>query len=1036
MTAYPNTSTGIAGTPANLRAGAAFASTDSSSPARVRAGHLARAVRSARLLLVAAAVFATILPGYAQSNADGNVFARVAGADSAALADAKATIVSRATNAKRTTAVSAAGTFEFSGVPVGDYVISLALPGREPLVQEAYVALGATTTLRFVVGSDVVKLEKFVVNESTASPIDVASTEVGLNIRAETVKLLPVARDLTSVALLTPGVSRGDTGYFGNLSSFAGASVAENAYYLNGFNITDFRRGLGYGTVPFEFFQDFKVSTTGYSAEFGRSTGGVVNASSKRGSNQFKASASVYWEPSQLNENGYDSYRSNGALYIVRTIGSRESRSYNFEASGPLWKDHLFIYGLYQARDEKSDFISGTNQWHFQKSKDPFWAGKVDYQISPNHALEYTIFNDERTTTTQRYAYPLTSTVGSFNFTRPTALGASQGNLYADAGGRSHIGRYSGSFLDNNLTLTALYGESTKNASNRSDVSGDPYIVDQRVTTQVLRGAASVTEDLDRRKAYRIDGVYRFSALGSHALKFGYDLESNRAHSLNQNSGGISYTYQTYTGAALPNGATAPTGTTQIATKTRYFVGGDFKVITEAFYAEDNWKLLNDRLSLNLGLRREGFDNRNGNDKTFIKLANQLAPRVSASYDLAGDGLSKVFGSWGRYFLQIPANTNVRLAGGETYYSDYYVLNGVNADSTPVLGAQIGNRVTTGNGIVPDTSTIVNAGIGPMYQDEFVLGYERALNKKWSASVTAVFRDLKQVIEDEAVDAALLKYAAAKGYNKFEAGGFDYYVLTNPGADLDFYVNLTTDRNGDGVVDIGDQDGDKSTKQAVHLPAADLGYPKASRKYYALELKLERQFVDKWFANFSYVWAHLYGNYEGSVYSDIGQKDAGITQLFDQPGLVDGTYGDQPNDRRHTFKAWGGYQLTKEVLVSTNFSAQSGRPISALGLHPTDLFARAYGASSYYVGGVLSPRGSQGRTPWVYTFDLSAKYKPTWGRRKLSFGLDVFNVANWQTVTGVFERAETSAGAKEFRYKRARTLQTPRYVRVSASYDF
>lgn len=65
-----------------------------------------------------------------------------------------------------------------------------------------------------------------------------------------------------------------------------GASVGENAYYINGMNVTNFRNGLGGSTVPFQFYDQFQIKTRGYSAEFGRSTGGVVNAVTRRGTNE------------------------------------------------------------------------------------------------------------------------------------------------------------------------------------------------------------------------------------------------------------------------------------------------------------------------------------------------------------------------------------------------------------------------------------------------------------------------------------------------------------------------------------------------------------------------------------------------------------------------------------------------------------------------------------------------------------------------------------------------------------------------------
>lgn len=982
---------------------------------------------------------------YAQSNAQGGVFGRVVGVSAADLAGSSVTLMSKDFNISRTAEVTGAGTFEFPSVPVGDYELSLALKGREPIAQTAHVGLGNITSVRFEPGaSETMKLEKFVVTGADASPVDVATTVIGLNVRYETVNLLPVPRNLTAVSLLAPGVTQGDRGFFGNLASFAGASVGENAYYLNGFNITDFRRGLGFQGAPFELFSEFQTLTSGYSAEFGRSTGGVVNAISKRGTNEYKAKASVYWEPRSLGETSPNTFGAGGKAYVINELDESEVRSYNLEVSGPLWKNHLYLYGLYQGNSTTLDFMApstssrtnGTNttQINHRTNDSPYWAGKLDWQITKDHSFEYTTFSDKSDQVTLQYPYAWTS--ADFKITFPSTKGTPS-TQFRSLGGRGEIYRYAGNFFDNVLTLTALYGKNSRDSSITSTEDGVTYILDNRSSAGRLQGSSSVREDVDRRKAKRIDGVVRFNLLGSHSLKFGWDNENNIAHSLVRNSGdGVSYEYNNYTGGALENGVTPPPGTTQIASKIVYAAGGDFRVITEAQYIEDNWKLMNDRLNLNLGFRREMLDNRNGNDKTFIKIEDMKAPRISGSYDLKGDGLSKVFASWGRYFLQIPANTDVRMAGGETYYTDYFVLNSVQSNNLPNLGAQVGPRVTTGNGIVPGVETLVNKNISPMYQDEFTMGYERALGRNWKGAIKFIYRDLASTIEDEAVDAALNKYAAANGLNTFEAEGFDYYVLTNPGAPLTFYINMKNDLNADGVVNSGDQNGGIATKQLVTLDAASLGYPKATRKYYAVYLDLERSFSDKWFAHFSYVWSHSYGNYEGSVYSDIGQSDAGITQLFDQPGLVDGTYGPTPMDRRHTFKAYGAYQLTKELTLSGNFSLQSGRAKNGMGAHPTDLFARAYGASSYYVDGVLVPRGSLGRTPWVAQLDLALRYKPTWAKSKLTFGIDIINVPNWATTTAIFERSTSGATAKLAFYQRARTYQTPRYVRLSASYEY
>ena len=370
--------------------------------------------RFARITALAFLAIATTTSlTYAQSNAEGSVLGRVVGTSAADLSGATATLSSKQFNINRTAPVSANGTFEFPGVPVGDYEVALALKGREPITDTAHVGIATTTSVRFEPGAaETVKLEKFVVSGADASPVDVASTVIGLSVRSETVDMLPVQRNLTAVTLLTPGVTSGDRGFFGDLASFAGASVGENAYYLNGYNITDFRRGLGFGTVPFQFFSEFQTLTSGYSAEFGRSTGGVVNAASKRGSNEYKASVGVIYEPKGLNENGFDTYGSDGKVYVVRSIGSAEVKTYNIEASGPIWKNHLYFYGLYQGNKTEYRFhrrrrppaaapappsTSGTSG----ATTSPFWAGKIDWQIAQDHQFEYTTFSDRSDQTTE-----------------------------------------------------------------------------------------------------------------------------------------------------------------------------------------------------------------------------------------------------------------------------------------------------------------------------------------------------------------------------------------------------------------------------------------------------------------------------------------------------------------------------------------------------------------------------------------------------------------------------------------------------------
>jgi hypothetical protein len=337
------------------------------------------------------------------------------------------------------------------------------------------------------------------------------------------------------------------------------------------------------------------------------------------------------------------------------------------------------------------------------------------------------------------------------------------------------------------------------------------------------------------------------------------------------------------------------------------------------------------------------------------------------------------------------------------------------------LGQQIGPRQVFSDGNVKDVRSIVNQDLDPMYQDEFIVGFQQQLSQNWAVGIRGTYRDLKSSLEDVAVDAALQDFAAANGFTDFTAGGFDFYVLTNPGKD----INMSADLNGDGVLETFTLSGDS------------LGYPEAKRRYVAMDLFFQRAFADKWSLQGSYTWSHSYGNSEGYVRSDNGQTDAGLTTAFDQPGLTDGSSGNLPNDRRHQFKIFGVYQVLPSVAVSANFRATSGRPMNSFGVHPTDEFAAEYGNESFYCeGGVLQPRGSLGRLPWQYKVDLGVDYRPQF-MENLSLKLDVFNLFNSQRTVEVTETGELDElGSINPSFRLPTGFQQPRTVRISANYNF
>ena len=166
--------------------------------------------------------------------------------------------------------------------------------------------------------------------------------------------------------------------------------------------------------------------------------------------------------------------------------------------------------------------------------------------------------------------------------------------------------------------------------------------------------------------------------------------------------------------------------------------GGSFETNSNAYYIQDVWEV-NDKWTLELGIRNENFENLNGEGNTFVEVKDQWAPRLAAVWDPSGEGRQKIFANYGLYYLPIAANTNIRMSGGETYIHDYFDWDGVSQDAQFVptnLGAQY-DQVVFGNGEVPDTRSVTDNNIEPMYQSEFILGYQHFLDSGIELGVKA-----------------------------------------------------------------------------------------------------------------------------------------------------------------------------------------------------------------------------------------------------------------------------------------------------------
>jgi outer membrane receptor protein involved in Fe transport len=950
-------------------------------------------------------VFAALLGGgfAGAQETTGSVFGTITSEDGATMPGVTVTISDPDTGFERTTVTNTAGEFRFVALQPATYGLQATLDGFQTYQRNIAVDLGRTVKNDFTMTlgaiTDVIEVT------GEAPLVDVTSTVTGMTVNQEELSgRLPVGRESTQIALLAPSTSEGDRRFDSDytpgqqLVAISGSSPAENAYQVNGLNITNFRNMLGSSFVPFEFVEEVQVKSGGYEAEFGRSTGGVINMVTKSGTNSLNGGVSAYYSPESLQETEPDSFnRDNEEEFF-------ESLEANASLGGAVVRDRLFFFGFIRWDDTEFMHNVGFRNTVTQNEA-PYYGAKVDWNITPNHRLEGTYLVDDTQLGTTTYEYDRdTRTQGAF-----------VGTGEQSRGGDNYIGKYTGIFTENFL-LSAQYGNNQFDRTDSSSNDDCHYAFDARSGTTQRIGCWvnwQVVSGGDERDAYRVDADWY---LGNHSVRGGADYETNSSTEEGMYSGGSRFIYYN-------NGDRFPQygeDVDLIQRRTRT-TGGTFDVDSNAVYVQDSWAI-SPELTFNFGVRWESYENYNAAGDTFIKIDDQYAPRLGLIWDPSGQGRTKLFASFGQYHLPIAANTNIRLAGLEYDSTDWFVFPDgatINPNGSPSEFGEFIQNDLASDGEVPDANSVRATNLDPMSQNEFILGAEQMLGSDWSVGGRVVFREFNEVIEDLTIDAAL-----ADEYPEIGLGAYAYY-LANPGSDFEGFYDF----NGDGVID--------EATEAVSFTADQLGYPDAERKYYAVELTAKRRFADNWMTQIAYTWSQSYGNYEGYVKSDIGQDDAGLTQDFDFPGLMDNAYGFLPNDRRHNLKVFGAYAWDMGLQIGGYVYYQTGRPQNAISLHPTDVWAQEYGAASFfYADGTPAPRGSVGTTDDLYGLDAMVKYDFQMAGLDWNVRLDVFNLFDFNAVTYYSETAGTASGTPDDSFQQPIYQQTPRRVRFGVGLNF
>ncbi|MYN05430.1 TonB-dependent receptor [Pseudoduganella sp. DS3] len=984
-----------------------------------------------RLTIIAHALAtAFAAPAFAQSNATGTIFGQVANCNGASVV-----LENTANGARRTVSVDASGRYTANSMQPGSYKVMLVCDGSvtRALEVEALIGQGVEASFEAI---------QAVTVTSRRPTIDVSNTNNGAVFTARQLAALPIAQSLSGIIQLAPGTTRGNSRIGGD--SFGGAGVTENAYYINGFPVTNVYRQIGSTTLPFFAIGQAQILQGGYSAEFGRSTGGVVNITTKSGTNNWEAGAILQYTPKALRAAPENTYypqtgvhpKTDGKLLTYRNDDTFNTVFGSAYVGGPLVKDKLFMFANIEQERQRSSYVSKnsdslnkSNGWTEREARTPRYMVKLDYNISDDHRLEFTQIHDENKKTQKNFGFDY-ATLQRNNVRTGGTTG--DGAITNDS-----ILKYTG-FLTDKLTVTALAGrfKSTYPQSREGYQPGIAQInapPNARVpglvynNPQTIGGTVQVANAEDKQSTLRLDLEY---SLGRHALRVGIDRNNVSSINGSELAGGASWNYfkdnpdkRVATGQGTPASGGGYGLQGYYVSKYLQSDSAAPKTDQSAQYIQDRWQVT-DKLLLDLGLRNEQFTNKNSFGESYAAQRHMLAPRLGAAWDVYGDSRLKAFANLGRYHLQIPTSVALRLAGNPVHIDNYYTYTGVDpATGIPTGLVSLGAPYSPGNefGKAKDPRQVASSNLGATYQDELALGFEAAVSPQYTAGAKFTFRTLRNTIEDWCDGRPLQAWAKR---NNVDASKYNMpCLLINPGRDN----TLTLDLAGNGQL------------VAIPLTAEDIGLPKVKRLYTALDLFVEHPLRNNWYGKLTYTLSRSKGNMEGQVMSDIGQADIAATTSFDFPELMDYANGPLPNDHTHVIKAYGFYKLNEEWSLGSNVNIVTGAPKSCIGNVPTAQNpdgqnpGAGYGSSVFYCDQKPAPRGSLGRMPTDLRIALNATYTPRM-IKGLSLKADVFNLLNRQTTMATQPVYNSGADSVSAFYGQVLGRAPERQVRLSAEY--